>query len=71
MVCDPGGEFDERIYPSETGDILGPSGDSFGLLVNRWVETQGRKISVKMMVKLFFFVPSIRLTDFFKIIYTN
>lgn len=29
VVC-LGGEFDERIFPSETGEILGPSGDSFG-----------------------------------------
>ena len=26
----PGGEFDERIFPAEDGEILGPSGDSFG-----------------------------------------
>ena len=24
------GEFDERIFPSQSGEILGPSGDSFG-----------------------------------------
>ncbi|CAJ1421177.1 unnamed protein product [Effrenium voratum] len=29
VVC-PGGEFDERIFPSEAGEILGPRGDSFG-----------------------------------------
>ena len=29
MLC-PGSEFDERIFPSESGAILGPSGDSFG-----------------------------------------
>lgn len=29
VVC-PGGEFDERIFPAEDGEILGPSGDSFG-----------------------------------------
>ena len=28
MLCP--GEFDERIFPSQSGEILGPSGDSFG-----------------------------------------
>lgn len=53
MVCDPGGEFDERIYPSETGDILGPSGDSFGLLVFivGWKPRGEKYISVILMVK--------------------
>ena len=60
MVCDPGGEFDERIFPSETGDILGPSGDSFGLLVFivGW-KPRGEKYISVIDGQVIFFCPSV------------
>ena len=68
VVCDPGGEFDERIFPSETGDILGPSGDSFGLLVFivGWKPRGEKNIYISVIDgQVIFFVLSIIGKQFF------